>query len=157
MIPPFTCTLPDVPCEELEKRAQQYHARRNNGEPAHRGDIPRIAVNMLRHTATNYDCDQSLARYTAASEAISARYPWLADECARQLRQRANENAWEEDHPDHNPDDDLSTGDDAVAVVYGKHRECVVVEVERRRVLVRFRTRKGDTVTHVRKRLVRRV
>jgi hypothetical protein len=46
-------------------------------------DDHRLVVNMLRHEYTDYDADQSAPGHRAACEAIAARYPWLADECAR--------------------------------------------------------------------------
>ena len=47
-----------------------------------------LVVNWLRHQCTDYDRDQSAARHRAACEAIAHVYPWLSDECRRQIDRR---------------------------------------------------------------------
>lgn len=49
----------------------------------------RLIVNYLRHACTDYDTDQTQERHREACEAIAAAYPWLAEECARQIQVRA--------------------------------------------------------------------
>ena len=58
------------------------------------GDIDRLVVNLLRHEFTSYDDDQSAQAHRAACLAIKARFPWLADECERQIARRASDDAW---------------------------------------------------------------
>jgi hypothetical protein len=53
----------------------------------------RLVVNMLRHEFTDYDCDQSTSRFIAACDAISTHYPWLNDECRRQIAKRRKSEA----------------------------------------------------------------
>ena len=49
----------------------------------------RLTVNYLRHECTDYDLNPSRARHRAACEAIGRRFPWLAQECQRQIDRRA--------------------------------------------------------------------
>jgi hypothetical protein len=55
----------------------------------------RAVVNYLRHEFTDYDDEPSQVRHRAACEAIAAQYPWLAEECARQIKRRAQQEAEE--------------------------------------------------------------
>ena len=55
----------------------------------------RAVVNYLRHEFTDYDNNPSQARHRAACEAIAAQYPWLAEECTRQIKRRAQQEAEE--------------------------------------------------------------
>jgi hypothetical protein len=54
-------------------------------------DVPtdRLVVNYLRHQCTDYDEDQTQERHREACEAIAKRFPWLAEECTRQIKCRA--------------------------------------------------------------------
>lgn len=59
-------------------------------------DTDRLVVNMLRHEYTNYDDHQTAARHREARQVIAVRFPWLADECDRQIRRRvAEDSEWE--------------------------------------------------------------
>ena len=79
----------------LEKLAIQS-AIEVNSSYRHKPDcskIDRLIVNMLRHEFTDYDQDRSLSRFIEACNAISANYPWLNDECLRQIAKRRKHNA----------------------------------------------------------------
>jgi hypothetical protein len=56
-------------------------------------DVDRLVVNMLRHEFTSYEEEQDLRAYRAACVAIGMRYPWLADECERQIARRLRDDA----------------------------------------------------------------
>jgi len=153
VIPPFVSAFPDLTREELEELARKHASRRNgipkNGVP----NIDRLVVNLLRHTSTNYDCDQSARRHAASCDAIARRYPWLADECARQMLRREAECMWERriGNPFVVESHSLSVGDTVVAVINGRERNCEVVEVGRRKVLLRYGNapRTGTARVHV--------
>jgi hypothetical protein len=57
----------------------------------------RVVVNMLRHEHTDYDDDQSNERHAAACRRISEKFPWLAEECERQIRTRKAQDEMYED------------------------------------------------------------
>ncbi|WP_017597329.1 hypothetical protein [Nocardiopsis lucentensis] len=86
----------------LERSARE-HALALDLERGSCGDgVPteRLVVNYLRHECTDYDLDQSGPRHRAACEAIATRFPWLAEECQRQIARRTEadamaEAAWE--------------------------------------------------------------
>lgn len=97
-----------LPRDELERAALASYndrlARITDGlcEHASRGSDPefvaRLCVNYLRHECTEYEdhLDATMGRVGARQAyplikcktlaEISSKYPWLADECARQLR-----------------------------------------------------------------------
>lgn len=130
-------------------------------------DDVRLVVNMLRHEYTDYDADQSAPRHRAACEAIAARYPWLAAECARQIKVRAaaeqvNEQmiqewlAEEERRRTQKRDliaasraviDDLTVGQHVTATVRGHVRHGVLTKVARSRVTMEFTLRTGAART----------
>lgn len=158
MIPPFISALPDLTRKELEARAREHSARRIGLHDNELFNIDRLVVNWLRHTSTNYDCDQTDTRHTAACDAIARRYPWLADECARQMLRREDERAWERrvGNASVRGEHAISVGDAVTAIINGRERSCEVVEAGRRQVLLRFGAapRTGTARVHVN--LVRR-
>ena len=85
----------DATAEELEDRAWRHAVAWDLkwGRPGASASVPmdRLVVNLLRHIYTDYDDDQSFDRFSQACDAIARRYPWLAEECAHQIGQRATE------------------------------------------------------------------
>lgn len=76
-------------------RAAELHAIQIAGDRGHietRDDVPtdRLIVNYLRHECTDYDDDQTAERHKAACEAIADRFPYLAEECKRQITRRGD-------------------------------------------------------------------
>lgn len=153
MIPPFVSAFPDLTREELETRAREHAARRIGIPENEVFNVDRLVVNLLRHTATNYDCDQSARRHTASCDAIARKYPWLAEECARQMLRRKDERAWERriGNASVTGEHALSVGDTVAAIINGRERSCEVVEVGRRKVLLRYGNapRTGTARVHV--------
>lgn len=153
MIPPFVSAFPDLTREELETRAREHAARRIGIPENEVFNVDRLVVNLLRHTATNYDCDQSARRHTASCDAIARRYPWLAEECARQMLRREDECAWERriGNASGTREHTLSVGNHVAAIINGRERNCEVVEVGRRKVLLRYGNapRTGTARVHV--------
>jgi len=158
VIPPFVSAFPDLTREELETRAREHAARRIGIPENEVFNVDRLVVNLLRHTATNYDCDQSARRHTASCDAIARRYPWLAEECARQMLRREDECAWERriGNVSGTGNHTLSVGDTVIAIVNGRERECEVVESGRSKVLLRFGTAPRECTARVHVSLVRR-
>ncbi|MFD0353002.1 hypothetical protein ACFVHW_04520 [Streptomyces sp. NPDC127110] len=76
----------------LEKLAQKHASELNSffeREPAFHGvPVERLVVNLLRHEYTDYDEEQTPDRHREACEAIAAAYPWVAEECERQIQRR---------------------------------------------------------------------
>lgn len=88
--------FPDVSPEQLVRMAKRHvYALECDRGDFGLSDAPveRLVVNYLRHQCTDYDTDQTQERHRAANEAIAARYPWLAAECERQIRLRAERDA----------------------------------------------------------------
>ena len=159
MIPPFVSAFPDLTREELEQLARKHASKRIGIPESDVVNIDRLVVNLLRHTSTNYDCDQSSRRHTASCDAIARRYPWLADECARQMMRREDERKWERrigNNSAANGSHNLTVGDTVVAVINGRERNCEVLEVGRRKVLLRFGTAPRTCTVRVHINLVRR-
>src|SRR5262249_36768559 len=95
------------PQEEVIERAIMSHNARCLGTDRHRANrndssefLARITVNYIRHELTSYDgllqnargkVGVDLAQEEIADkvfDAIADAYPWLADECYRQLDER---------------------------------------------------------------------
>lgn len=132
-------------------------------------DDHRLVVNMLRHKFTDYDDDQSTSRHRAACERITARYPWLADECTRQVAVRAGAHTqaeqmlrdWVVDREreraqrrdlvaaSHAGITDLTVGQHVTVTVHGHVRQGVLTKVARSRVTVEFTLRSGQSRTAV--------
>lgn len=82
------CTwLPNVPRPQLELDAITSAAAIYGGE-VWRDSVPRVTVNYLRHTFTDYDDQYSPDRHRDVLVAIGREYPWLQGECARQITKR---------------------------------------------------------------------
>ena len=159
MIPPFVSAFPDLTREELETRAREHASRRIGIPEDEVFNVERLVVNLLRHTATNYDCDQSASRHAASCDAIARRYPWLAEECARQMIRREAECTWERriGNTSGNGGRALSVGDAVIAIINGRERECEVVESGRRKVLLRFGAAPRECTARVHVSLVKRI
>lgn len=131
------------------------------------GDDHRLVVNMLRHEYTDYDADQCASRHRGACEAIAARYPWLAAECARQIADRdAAERESEEMAQAWLAEQEqqrarrrelvvasravivgLAVGQHVTATVRGHVRHGVLIKVARSRVTMEFTLRSGASRT----------
>jgi hypothetical protein len=87
--------FPNWQRSKLEKiaiqRAIEVNSRYNRDPDCSKTD--RLVVNMLRHEFTDYDKDRNLRRFIEACTAISANYPWLNDECRRQIAKRRKSEA----------------------------------------------------------------
>lgn len=61
------------------------------------GDVPvdQLVVNMLRHEFTSYDAGPAQEAHRAVCDVIAARFPWLKQECARQVQVRERREAEE--------------------------------------------------------------
>jgi hypothetical protein len=130
------------------------------------GNVPvdRLVVNMLRHEHTAYDDNQNQDAHRAACEAIARKYPWLREECERQINRRAQNENFEEMVREQYEDEQaeaaryrqerveqskavigaLSPGMTVTAHVRGYVREAVIVSVGRSRVKVAFRLKTGE-------------
>lgn len=82
--------FPDWPQQRLERVAEQHASEiaaaygRDSEAP-----VDRLVVNLLRHEFTAYDQAPTQEAHRIACDAIAARFPWLAEECRRQVRARA--------------------------------------------------------------------
>ena len=123
----------------------------------------RLVVNMLRHEFTDYDTDQSAGRHRDACDAIAARYPYLAAECARQVAAReaderdaaqfaeaylAEQRQLAEQRraliaASRQAVDKLAVGKHVVATVRGHVRRGVLTKVARSRVTMEFSLASG--------------
>ncbi|MFE6274088.1 hypothetical protein ACFVQ9_35465 [Streptomyces goshikiensis] len=86
----LTTWFPDLDAEELARRADRHafeHSVSLGFEPSN-APADRLTVNYLRHEFTRYDDEPTVERHREACEAIAARYPWLAAECAAQIDRR---------------------------------------------------------------------
>ncbi|RKS08179.1 hypothetical protein DFP74_3873 [Nocardiopsis sp. Huas11] len=90
-------SFPFDPNRSRLERSAREHARALALERGTFDDGPvpvdRLVVNYLRHACTDYDRDQSAVRHRAACEAIARTFPWLAQECDRQIARRAQDDA----------------------------------------------------------------
>lgn len=130
-------------------------------------DDHRLVVNLLRHEYTDYDADQSAPRHRAACQAIAARYPWLAAECARQITARETaeqeaarmEREWRAEQEQRQAEKRelvaasraaitaLVVGQHVTATVRGHVRHGVLTKVARSRVTMEFTLRSGASRT----------
>lgn len=97
----ITTFFPFDPNPGRLKRLAREHAQQLDLE--HGGDssqvpLARLIVNYLHHECTDYDLEQSGPRHRAACEAIAQRFPWLAEECQRQITRRAQQDVEAEWH-----------------------------------------------------------
>ena len=124
----------------------------------------RLVVNMLRHEFTDYDDDQSARRHQQACDAIADRYPWLRDECLRQVqarKEREHEAAlwevaaraevertrqWRRQRvtESHTSIGAISVGDEVSVRVRGHDRIARVTKVGRSRVTVHYAIKNGQ-------------
>jgi hypothetical protein len=90
--------FPSVRRGGLERLASEHAdalaMERGDSPPESDVAVERLMVNYLRHQHTDYDDDQTAQRHRAACEAIARRFPYLAEECARQIDRRAKEEAY---------------------------------------------------------------
>lgn len=89
--------FPDWSRRKLERTAVEHGIDVALAYGREHGDAPtdRLVVNMLRHEFTGYDTDPSQENHRAVCESIAARYRWLKPECDRQIRARAQSEAFE--------------------------------------------------------------
>jgi len=82
--------LPNVSKEELENLAGSTDVK----------DI----VNHLRHEYTSYNHKYTLSRFKEVNAAISETYPWLYEECERQIKSKSSRrNLMKNAHKSRNP------------------------------------------------------
>jgi sRNA-binding protein len=132
-------------------------------------DMDRLVVNMLRHEFTSYGQTRSTFAHVKACEAIAKRFPWLQDECERQMQQRAKRDHQRElvlripdnpngtwasrrkDRADRSREaiEKLSVGEAVTVTVGGYQRSARITGVGRSRVTVEFTTKSGASRTAV--------
>lgn len=83
--------FPKASPDNLVRHARLHAIERENYETTDE----RAVVNYLRHEFTDYDDDPTQVRHRAACAAIAAQYPWLVEECTRQIKRRAQQEAAE--------------------------------------------------------------
>jgi hypothetical protein len=88
---PIITFFPKTSPDNLVRQARLHALERENDETTDE----RAVVNYLRHECTDYDDDPTQVRHRAACEAIAAQYPWLVEECTRQIKRRAQQEAAE--------------------------------------------------------------
>jgi hypothetical protein len=164
--------FPDLSRKRLVRLARDHALDlaldRGYDDPENAGD-DRLVVNLLRHEFTDYDIDQSADRHREACEAIAARYPYLAAECARQVaaRETAEQDAQQfaemylmqqREHAERRREMiaasrraivDLTVGQHVVATVRGHVRHGVLIKVARSRVTMEFAIASGASRTAV--------
>lgn len=92
----FPLALSPTRLEQLA-REHAWQLDLEYGRSGSQAPIDRLVVNYLRHECTDYDLEQSAPRHRAACEAIARTFPWLAEECRRQVDRRAQQDLEEEE------------------------------------------------------------
>lgn len=143
--------FPDWPRRRLERVAVEHAAKVALTYDRVPGDAPagRLVVNMLRHEFTSYDADPTPENHRAVCEAIAARFPWLQNECERQVQARERQEAEERAA--------MEWAEATLATEQAGRKACIE---ESKRAISRFR--EGMTVTakvkgHVREATVLKV
>jgi hypothetical protein len=128
----------------------------------------RLVVNMLRHEFTDYDDNQSVGRFMKACSEMAVRYPWLSEECERQMLRRRQidetAEAWgkmAEAQGQREAEErrarsaasaeaiaDLHIGQRVRARVRGHERIGTITWIGRRRVEIAFKIASGAERTH---------
>lgn len=157
--------FPDWDRRRLERAAVDHTIDLAMARGQVTADFPvgQLVVNMLRHEFTSYDERPTQAAHRAACEAIAGRYPWLAEECHRQVAVRAERErqerewlavaeeqqaawvAWRRERVMESQAvcARLGVGMPVTVKVKGHQRDATVVKVGRSRVTVRFRLKSG--------------
>jgi hypothetical protein len=163
--------LPDWRKDRLEQAAVKHLT----GTPSAYGNrsfdisMDRLVVNMLRHEFTSYAHTRSTFAHVRACGAIAEKFPWLQDECDRQIAQRRKrdehrslvlripenrEGTWDSRRQARAEQSraaisDFTPGMRVTVTIGGYRRSAVVTSVGRSRVTVSFQTNSGADRTAV--------
>ncbi|MDH2904575.1 MAG: hypothetical protein PXZ08_11605 [Actinomycetota bacterium] len=129
------------------------------------GDAPvdRLVVNMLRHEFSDYDADPTAPRHAMACRSIAAQFPWLSEECERQVARRTRDEKidvsmrvyaeaqaeasrqWraERVRESRAAIRSLTVGERVVARIAGADRQGIVTWIGRSKVEINYRTKSG--------------
>ncbi|MEA2591244.1 MAG: hypothetical protein QOD62_1075 [Actinomycetota bacterium] len=158
--------LPDWNRERLERTARRHAdalSIERGGPGCDSDDTDRLVVNLLRHEFTTYDWDPTEEMKREACLAIKSKYPWLAEECDRQIFLRALDEATEASireeieaekraRTDRRQERsaasakaiaELSVGMAVSAYIRGHRRIATITEVRRRRMDVSYSIKSG--------------
>ncbi|GGU40281.1 hypothetical protein [Streptomyces violascens] len=82
----FPALAPQQMIKRAHDHASAYGA--SIGRDRSVSDDARAVVNWLRHQYTDYDQDPTAERHRDICKAIANRFPWLTEECERQVARR---------------------------------------------------------------------
>lgn len=152
-----------------ERHARNLELQRGIFDMSPNASSERLIVNYLRHACTDYDNDQTQERHREACEAIAAAYPWLAEECARQIQVRAEREAQEacflailEDEKEqrraerkkiiaasHDAAKRLRVGQVVLYRTRGRVYNATITQIGRTRLTLTYRLKSGDERTAI--------